>query len=355
MRPTLIQHLRCPACQAPLRWTEPYATQWIEHGELICTHCNQRYCIRKGIAYIYVDNDDWKRLATEASGWVQMAKDAGCYDQTHVDIDFRLPYVASEPWPEIAYQFDLILSIIRPKPHSRVLDLGAGRGWAAKQFAIRGCDVVAVEINDDDQIGVGRSLALMQQANVSYDILIANSQHLPLADQSYDIVFASAALHHSTSLEKVVREAARILRRGGKLVAIHEPCIADHITPEQDAPNIARETAYHIQELRPKLDDYRRALQQAGLRELAMFHHETYGVAVEKLQAWSKKNDLPPLTEQQMRDLQRNRRFSLHHIARTIQSRFKRRPDPALLPPQAWMDQFYRRCGGNLTLISERL
>ncbi|MFN3372717.1 MAG: methyltransferase type 11, partial [Chloroflexus sp.] len=149
--------------------------------------------------------------------------------------------------------------------------------------------------------------------------------------------------------------AARILRRGGKLVAIHEPCIADHITPEQDAPNIARETAYHIQELRPKLDDYRRALQHAGLRELALFHHETYGATVEKLQAWSKKHDLPPLTEQQMRDLQRNQRFGLRHITRTIQSRFKQRPDPALLPPQAWMDQFYRRCGGNLTLISERL
>ncbi|MFN3374516.1 MAG: Trm112 family protein [Chloroflexus sp.] len=76
MRPTLIQHLRCPACQAPLRGTEPYSTQWIEHGELICTSCNQRYYIRKGIAYIYVDNDDWKRLSNEASGWVQMAK--GC-------------------------------------------------------------------------------------------------------------------------------------------------------------------------------------------------------------------------------------------------------------------------------------
>lgn len=195
----------------------------------------------------------------------------------------------------------------------------------------------------------------MQQAGVYYDILIANSQNLPLADQSYDIVFASAALHHSTSLEKVLGEAARILRRGGKLVAIHEPCVADHVTLEQDAPNIARETAYHIHELRPKLDDYRRALRNAGLREFALFHHETYGATVEKLQAWGRKNDLPILTEHQMRDLQQNRRFGLRHIARTIQSRLKQRPDPALLPPQEWMDQFYRRRGGNLTLISERL
>lgn len=355
MRPALIQYLRCPACQSPLQGIEPYSNQWIEHSELICTGCRQHYHIRKGIAYIYVDNDDWKQLVAEANGWVQMAKDAGCYDQSNVDIDFRLPYVPSEPWPDIAYQFDLILSIIRPKPRSRVLDLGAGRGWAAKQFALRHCDAVAVEINDDDQIGIGRSLALMQQAGVCYDILIANSQNLPFADHSFDIVFASAALHHSTSLEKVLAEAARVLRRGGKLVAIHEPCIADHITPEQDAPNIARETAYHIHELRPKLNDYRRALQKARLRELAVFHPETYGATIETLQAWSQTNDLPPMTERQMRDLQRSKRFGLRNVTRTLWSRLNRKPDPALLPPQEWMDQFYRRRGGNLLLISERL
>lgn len=320
-------------------------TNWIEQGQLLCTQCQHTYAITKGIAYLYVENEEWKQLAAEAAGWVQMAKDAGCYDQTGIDIDFRLPYVPIPPWIDIARAFDIVLNIVRPQPGAMVVDIGAGRGWAAKQFAIRGCHAVAVEINDDDQIGLGRSIALMQHANVQYDLLIANSQVLPLADESFDIVFASAALHHSSSLEILLSEAARVLRRRGKLIAIHEPCIADHVTPEQYASDIAQETAYNIHESRPKLDDYRHALRQAGLRELAF---------IEDMQQWAANYRLSLFTADQIAMLRRRRTPALWQIIRVLLSRLQQLPDTTLVPPQDWMDQYYRHIGGSLTVIAQK-
>jgi len=35
-----------------------------------------------------------------------------------------------------------------------------------KQFAVRDCHAVAVDIVDDDRVGLGRSRALMEHANV---------------------------------------------------------------------------------------------------------------------------------------------------------------------------------------------
>lgn len=194
----------------------------------------------------------------------------------------------------------------------------------------------------------------MQHANVQYDLLIANSQRLPLADESFDIVFASAALHHSSSLEILLSEAARVLRRRGKLIAIHEPCIADHVTPEQYAPDIAQETAYNIHESRPKLDDYRHALRQAGLRELALFNHKLYGASIEDMQQWAANYRLSLLTADQIAMLRRRRTPALWQIIRVLLSRLQQLPDTTLVPPQDWMDQYYRHIGGSLTVIAQK-
>ncbi|NJL34942.1 MAG: hypothetical protein HC893_15190, partial [Chloroflexaceae bacterium] len=38
------------------------------------------------------------------------------------------------PWDEIAPQFDLALELAAFEPDKRVLDLGAARGWAARDL-----------------------------------------------------------------------------------------------------------------------------------------------------------------------------------------------------------------------------
>ena len=244
--------------------------------------------------YLYVDDEQWRPKAREADGWVRIHKDKGIYDQTGVDIDFRLPYFEEEPWIGVARQFDIALELIRPTPGMRVLDVGAGRGWAAKHLAVRGCRAVAVDVTADDQIGLGRSRALMDEAGVLFDALVADSERLPFADASFDVVFCAAALHHTTDLAALMANIARVLRRGGRLVAINEPCIADEADDEEvRRTHIAEELAYGINETRPRLDDYRRVLSAAGLRETSLFTWQSHGMSRAALAAWSRGLGVP--------------------------------------------------------------
>ncbi|NJM07212.1 methyltransferase domain-containing protein [Candidatus Gracilibacteria bacterium] len=199
MHLSTIPLLRCPATGGPLSLIEPPDSEWIETGTLRSIRSGATFAIRDGMAHIYVDDQRWAPKAQEARGWVQMARDLGFYH--HGDEDLRLPYFGAPPWIDIARQFDILLDIAEPGPGTRVLDLGAGRGWAAHCFARRGCQAFAVDICDDAQIGLGRARAMMAQSQLRFDTFIADGENLPFANDSFDFVFSAAALHHATDLQ----------------------------------------------------------------------------------------------------------------------------------------------------------
>ena len=323
----LLDIARCPACAGVLR-LDGEAAEWIETGALVCDADGSRYHIRRGMPYLYVDDQSWAPKAREADGWVRIHQDKQIYDQTGVDIDFRLPYFEEEPWLKVARQFDIALELIRPSPGMQILDVGAGRGWAAKQFAVRGCRVVAIDVADDDQVGLGRSRALMEEAGVLFDAVVGDSERLPFADGSFDVVFCAAALHHTTNLDRLMDNIARVLRPGGHLVAVNEPCIADGADDEEvRRTDLAEELSYGINETRPRLDDYRRVFRHAGLHETALFAWQSYGMSRAALTVWSRALGVP--------------------APRTF-VRFARGA------PQSWTDNLLRQRGGELILAATK-
>jgi SAM-dependent methyltransferase/uncharacterized protein YbaR (Trm112 family) len=67
--------------------------------------------------------------------------------------------------------------------------------------------------------------------DVSSDALVCGySEDLPFADQSFDVVVSSEVLEHTPRPERMVREIARLLRRGGKAVL----SVPMHIVDYQD-------------------------------------------------------------------------------------------------------------------------
>lgn len=165
MRESLLDLLRCVRCDGSLALDpQEEVGDELREGWLHCTSCSRRYPVRNGMPAIHVEDPRWLSCVREAEGWVKLHKDKGIYDQTNVDIDFRLPYFADEPWITVAKMFDIALEVLDLRAGEVILDLGAGRGWAAKQFALRSCRSVAIDVVADDQIGLGRSQALMKQA-----------------------------------------------------------------------------------------------------------------------------------------------------------------------------------------------
>ena len=60
---------------------------------------------------------------------------------------------------------------------------------------------------------------------------VGDFHRLPFGDGSLDFVAADAALHHTEELGLLLKEIFRVLRPGGKLLAIHEPGIPPLLTP----------------------------------------------------------------------------------------------------------------------------
>jgi glycosyltransferase involved in cell wall biosynthesis/ubiquinone/menaquinone biosynthesis C-methylase UbiE len=256
-------------------------------GVLVCDGCGSGFKVENGMPFLFVNDADWVSKAREAEGWVNYHKALGIYDQTGVTIDFVLPYFEG-PWVKVSQMFDTCLDILRLKGSERILDMGAARGWAAKNFALKGCKAVAMDIVPDDQIGLGRSKALMKAACVYYDRIIGDNENFPMGDKAFDVVFCSGVIHHTDKLRDVLKNVYRVLDEDGTFIAINEPCIGV-FESEQEFLKGSEEVKYNIKERRPTITQYYEALREAGFTQIRIFPYFLYKKSIDEIVDWTSK------------------------------------------------------------------
>lgn len=111
-------------------------------------------------------------------------------------------------WPEL----DVFANYV--KEADRVLDLGCGNGRLLQLF----------EGKDIDYVGTDNSEKLIEIAKKKYpnrDFQVVDALDLPFCDNSFDIIYSIAVLHHIPSEElrlQFLKEAKRVLRPGGHLI-----------------------------------------------------------------------------------------------------------------------------------------
>jgi C_GCAxxG_C_C family probable redox protein len=106
---------------------------------------------------------------------------------------------------------DIALTEADIQPGRIAADIGAGSGFISRGLAARGAQVIAVD----------QSPAMLEQLRrhvPAADCRIGAAESLPLADGEVDYVFANMYLHHVPDPAVALREMARILRPGGKVV-----------------------------------------------------------------------------------------------------------------------------------------
>ena len=127
-------------------------------------------------------------------------------------------YWASEEWRAI-------VSFLPPS-RNRALDVGAGRGIASYALAREGFCVNALEPDGSALVGAEAIRKLAEGAGLSIDVTQEFTEQLPFDDHSFDLVFARAVLHHARDLDEACREFHRVLKPGGRLIAVREHVIS---------------------------------------------------------------------------------------------------------------------------------
>lgn len=123
---------------------------------------------------------------------------------------------------------DGALDALRLGDAATVLDVGCGNGIDLGGLAHRARCAVGVDL----------SMAMAMASRVSAPTSVvaqADGQALPFASGSFDACWARAVLVHTRDPQRTVREIARVLRPGGRMV-LSEPDHGTHIvsTPELD-------------------------------------------------------------------------------------------------------------------------
>lgn len=95
----------------------------------------------------------------------------------------------------------------------QVLEIGIGLGTDFIRFARAGADATGVDLTEHAVELVGRRLQL---EGLEAEVLVADAEHLPFSDESFDRVYSWGVLHHSPDTDRAVREAIRVLRPGGE-------------------------------------------------------------------------------------------------------------------------------------------
>ncbi len=113
----------------------------------------------------------------------------------------------SSPSPQ-----DLALAALAELPIGRLLEVGCGNGaFAARCQGELGCQVVALDLSEA-MVEAARALGVAA--------IVGNVEALPFAAESFDAVVAAWMLYHVPDLDRALSEIHRVLRPGGRLVAI---------------------------------------------------------------------------------------------------------------------------------------
>lgn len=171
---------------------------------------------------------------------------------------------AKNEWPQFVHFLTRKCGV---EFRGRVLEIGAGGAWFSAEIS-KLPNVVEVVTTDYSP------KLLKEQAPKVFKLLNANHAKitrtpadfykLGFPDNHFDFVVCSSVLHRTANMVRVLREVKRVLKPGGRLVAVREP-VWPLVNLRSRAKARAQLVAAGVADPFYSLADYREFFAQAGL------------------------------------------------------------------------------------------
>jgi ubiquinone/menaquinone biosynthesis C-methylase UbiE len=197
------------------------------------------------------------------------------------DLD-RIPAEAIESFAGVGYYFHLA----DLKQGETALDLGSGSGMdtfiAALKVGPRG-KVIGVDMTDEQRAKAERLRDRDGFKNVTY--IKGHIENVPAPAASVDVVISNGVINLATDKDEVFREAARLLKPGGRLA------ISDIVTEVQLPETIVCNSTLWAACIggAAQQDNYRTLIAAAGLKVVKVEDNPAYQFISENARGASRK------------------------------------------------------------------
>lgn len=124
--------------------------------------------------------------------------------------------------PQIVDQRRRLRAIVGARPGERGLDVGCGVAYLACELAREvGADgrIAAID-KSSDAIDASKLRVAKEELEQLVDVRVGNATDLQFPDETMDFVVAAQVYCYVPDVGSAIREAARVLRKGGRLVVL---------------------------------------------------------------------------------------------------------------------------------------
>src|SRR4029453_13768950 len=173
---------------------------------------------------------------------------------------------------------------VKPRPGARILDMAGGTGDIAFRMAAKGAAVTVGDINAD-MLTVGMERARKQGID-GLSWRVENPEQLTFAETQFDAYTIAFGIRNVTDIPAALREAHRVLKRGGRLFILEFSTsewpgfgeiydrYSEHVIPRigKAVANDEESYRYLVESIRrfPPMEQFRAMIGDAGFKSTSV-------------------------------------------------------------------------------------